>query len=163
MVCTLIVIVHSLPKELEIDDSVEMIESDESESESESETESSTMVISTTTASTTTTAAAAAASTSTMSTVWRPSRTTTTARPFQPLRPNRPLASMVHSTLQTIESVVVTAGILATTLMETLMPNSTSPSRDINKSNTPNEIKNSHQPEYSKLDFRENELHYNFE
>lgn len=52
-----------------------------------------------------------------------PSTTTTTARPFKPLRPNRPLASAVHTTLQQIESIVVTAGNLAISLLDSLNPN----------------------------------------
>lgn len=148
MVCILIVLVHSLPQELEFGDSGESTESSESE----------TMAISSTASMTTPT------TTTTTSTTSRPTRSTTTSRPFQPLRPNRPLASMVHSTLQTIESVVVTAGILATTMLESLMPSSARLNRDNNKSYTSNEItSNSQLPEYSTLDFRENELLYNFE
>lgn len=62
------------------------------------------------------------------------STTTTTARPFQPLRPYRPLASMIHSTLQSIESIVVSASILATTVLDSLNPNARL-NRIINKSN----------------------------
>lgn len=163
MVCTLIIFVHSMPQELGLDDSVEYIESSENETEIEDEIETSTMVTSTTTT-TTTSIPSTTSTTSTASSIWRPTRTTTTARPFQPLRPNRPLASMVHSTLQTIESIVVSSGILATTLLESLMPTSARPIQGNNKANISNEIPTSSpQPEYSALDFRENEIPSKFE
>lgn len=41
--------------------------------------------------------------------------TTTTRAPYRPLRPNRPLASMVHTFLQTLESIISSAGYLANT------------------------------------------------
>lgn len=50
----------------------------------------------------------------------KPSSTTTTRKPYTPLRPNRPLASMVHTLLQTMESVISSAGILATTVLGNL-------------------------------------------
>lgn len=146
MVCALTVLVYAMPQEIEIDDS------GESEIDSLSmptESISSALTSTTTTSSPTT------------STRW-PTRSTTTPRPFQPLRPNRPLASMVHSTLQTMESVVVTAGILATTLLETLMPATST--TDIRKSYTSKEVPTNMQPsKYSALNIHENEIHYNVE
>lgn len=142
MVCALIVLVRGMPQELEIDES------------GESEIETSATVTTSTTATTPT-------STSTSTSTMRPTRSTTTARPFQPLRPNRPLASMVHSTLQSIESVVVSAAILATSLLESLMP---AHPTNITKSYTSSETATNSQPsKYSTIDFRENELLYNFE
>lgn len=167
MVCTLIVLVHSMPQGLEIGDSGDSFESLEIEyetgtefgTESETEIETSTMAISSSSTTTTTTS-----TTSTTLPPWMPTRTTTTARPFQPLRPNRPLASMIHSTLQTIESVVVTSGILATSWLESFMPSNARPINPGNsKSHTSNKIiTDSQLPEYSTLDFRENELQQNF-
>lgn len=151
---------QELELELEIGDSLDSLDSFENETETETEiemetiTESSTMATSSTSSSTTST------TTSTTAPAWRPTRTTTTARPFQPLRPNRPLASMIHSTLQTIESIVYTSGVLATTLLETLMPSDARPINPNKKSNMSNEMTaNSEPPEYSTLDYRENEIH----
>lgn len=168
MVFTLIVLVNSMPQELGLDDSVEYIESSENETESEAEAETSTMATTSTTTTTTTASTTSTTSTTTTtSSIWRPTRTTTTARPFQPLRPNRPLASMVHSTLQTIESIVVSSGILATTLLESLMPTGSRPIQGNNKyskANISNETpSNAQLPEYSALDFRENEIPSKFE
>lgn len=162
MVCTLIVLVHPMPQGLDIGDSDES-----SEIEIGIENETTTMVTSSTsTASSSPTTMPTTTTTTTTSTMRPtfPTRSTTTARPFQPLRPNRPLASMVHSTLQTIESVVVTAGILATSLLESLMPNTPRPNPDVDKSYRSNGIPtNTQPPEFSTLDFRENEIFYNSE